>query len=85
MVAHAKPKKWKKEGKRLRGEGEGIKFTDSRFERRQAAAFRKGRSYMNDALWDRFCGLGCEITIGCEWVKLLVTHLRGTGIISLIS
>ena len=41
----------------------------------------------DDDLWDIFCGLGCETWKGWEWVELLVvlTRLRGTGIVSLIS
>ena len=34
MIAHTKPKQWKKEeNERLRGEGDQIKFIDLRFER----------------------------------------------------
>ena len=42
---------------------------------------------MNDDLWDRVRRLGSETWKGSECVELLVvlTRLRGTGIISLIS
>ena len=42
---------------------------------------------MNDDLWDRVLGVSSETWKGCERVELLVvlTRLRGTGIISLIS
>ena len=42
---------------------------------------------IRDNLWDRVRGLGSETWKRCESVELLVvlTHLRGTGIISLIS
>ena len=43
MVAYAKPQQRKKDNsKRLRGEGDQIKF-DLRFERLQVVGFRKGR------------------------------------------
>ena len=35
---------------------------------------------MNDNLWDRFSGLGSE-----NWLLVVLTHLRGTGTISLTS
>ena len=42
---------------------------------------------MNDDLWDEVGGLGSETWKGFECVALLVvlTRLRGTGMISLIS
>ena len=42
---------------------------------------------MNDDLWDKVRGLGSGTWKGCERVELLVvlTRLRGTGIISLVS
>ena len=42
---------------------------------------------LNDDLWIRVRGLGSEAWNGCEWDELLVvlTRLRGTGIISLTS
>ena len=42
---------------------------------------------MNDDLWDKVRGVGSETWKGWERVELLVvlTRLRGTGIISLIS
>ena len=44
MVAYTKPQQRKKEGsKKLRGEGDQIKFINLRFERWQAVRFRKGR------------------------------------------
>ena len=44
MVAYAKPQKMKKEeSKRLRGEGDQIKFINIRVERWQVVGFRKAR------------------------------------------
>ena len=42
---------------------------------------------MNDYLWDRVRGVNSETLKGCEWVEplLVLTRLRGTGIISLNS
>ena len=72
-------------------------FVDLTFERWQVVGFRKGERSktfhklhvlgMNDNLWDRVHEVGNETWKGCELVKLLVvlTRLRGTGIISLIS
>ena len=42
---------------------------------------------INDDFWDKVRGLGSETWKGCDCVELLVvlTRLRGTGIISLIS
>ena len=44
MVAYTKPQQRKKEeSKRLRGEGDQIKFIDLRFDRWQILRFRKAR------------------------------------------
>ena len=44
MIAYTKPqKRKKKEGERLRGERDQIKFIDLRFERWQVVRFRKAR------------------------------------------
>ena len=44
MVAYTTPQQRKnEESKRLRGEGDKIKFIDLRFERWQVVRFRKGR------------------------------------------
>ena len=44
MVTYKKRQEWKKEeSKRLRGEGDQIKFIDLRFERWQVVGLRKGR------------------------------------------
>ena len=81
----------------LRGEGDQIKFIGLRFEKWQVVGFRKrgeDKTFhklhilgMNDDLWGRVRGLGSETWKGCDWVELLVvlTRLRGIGIISLIS
>ena len=43
MVAYTKPQQGKIEFKRLRGEGDKIKFIDLRFERGRVVGFGKGR------------------------------------------
>ena len=44
MVAHAKPQQRKKEeSEQLRGEGDQIKLSDLRFDRRQVVGFRKAK------------------------------------------
>ena len=47
MVACTKLQQRKKESKRLRGERDQIKFIDLRFDRWQAARFRKARRRQN--------------------------------------
>ena len=43
MVAYTKPQQRKKESKRLRGDGDTIKFMDLRFERGRVVGFVKER------------------------------------------
>ena len=73
----------KEESEGLRGERCQIKFTGCRFERWQVLRLRKARGKqeegktfhklhvlgMNDDLWDRLRGLGCETWKGCEWYE----------------
>ena len=67
-MAYTKPKKWKKEGERLRGEGPRIKFIDCRFEwgmlynsgSKKKVLYKLHVPGMNDDLWDSVRGLGSE-------------------------
>ena len=63
------------------------KLQDSGKQERGKAFHKLQGLGMNDDLWDRVHGLSSENFKGYERVELLVvlTRLRGTGIISLIS
>ena len=76
MATYTKPQKRKKEGDRLNGERDKVKFIDLRFERRQVVGLGKEEQdkafyklqvfWINGDLWEIISGLGSEIWKGCE-------------------
>ena len=73
-VLYKAPTMEERRQKRLRGEGDKIKFINLRLERWQVVRFGKGRGRQNipcflgmhDHLWDRNQGFGSEIWKGFE-------------------
>ena len=83
MVAYTKPQQRKKEGERLRREGDKIKFTDLRFERWQAVRFRKARRQDVPCCRMRW-SLGAALVAAVEQLVNLLSglfsHLSGVSV-----
>ena len=76
-MAYTEPQERKQEkSERARGDRDENKFIDSRFKKsklQDSGKHEEGKTLhklqvcgMNDDLWDRVRGLGCEIWKGCE-------------------